>query len=160
MKNVIILIGFLAISNMVFSQPVDLTISGIDNGNWAKTIAASDISEAGNDYPTSYESNTNQTLLTINPKNWNKLIIVYVKRNDIAWNTNLNLKVKRTSNGTNGNTNIGGGLIYQTITNIDANFFTCKGYHAFIPLQYEITGISVVLPAQSYSTEIMYTVMH
>lgn len=155
MKN-LIFIAFLAISNMLFSQGIELTVTG----NWAKDIAASDISEAGNDYPTSYASNTNQTLLTINPKNSNKLINVYVKRNDIAWNTNLNLKVMRTSNGTNGNTNISDGLIYQTITNIDAYFFTCIGYHTFIPLQYEITGISVVLPVQSYSTEIMYTVIH
>ena len=140
---------------MAFGQGIELTVTG----NWAKNIAASDINEAGNDYPTSYASNINQTLLTINPKNDNKLIYVYVKKTDIAWHTNLNLKVKRTSNGTNGNTNISGGLIYQTITNVDANFFICKGYHTFIPLQYEITGISVVLPVQNYSTEIMYTVM-
>lgn len=156
MKNLTILIAFLAISNMAIGQGIELTVTG----NWAKDIAASDINEAGNDYPTSYASNTNQTLLTINPKNWNKTIIVYVKRNDIVWNTNLNLKVKRTSNGTNGNANIGGGIDYQLITNFDANFFTCTGYHTFIPLQYEITGISVVLPVQSYSTEIMYTVIH
>lgn len=156
MKNLTILIAFLAISNMATGQGIELTVTG----NWAKNIAASDISEAGNDYPASYASNTNQTLLTINPKNWNKTIIVYIKRNDIAWNTNLNLKVKRTSNGTNGNANIGGGTDYQLITNFDANFFTCNGYHTFIPLQYEITGISVLLPVQSYSTEIMYTVIH
>lgn len=141
---------------MAFGQGIEFTVTG----NWTKNIAASDINEAGNDYPTSYDSNINQTLLTINPKNWNKQINVLVKRNDIAWHNNLNLKVKRTSNGTNGNTNISGGLIYQTITNIDANFFICSGYHTFIPLQYEITGISVVLPVQNYSTEIMYTVIH
>jgi hypothetical protein len=156
MKNVIILIGFLAFVNTMFSQGIELTVTG----NWAKNIAASDISEAGNDYPTTYASNTNQTLLTINPKNWNKEIIVYVSKSDISWNSNLNLKVKRTSNGTNGNANINGGIIYQTITNLDANFFTCKGYHTFVPLQYEITGISVLLPVQSYSSTITYTVMH
>lgn len=156
MKNLTILIAFLAISNMAFGQGIELTVTG----NWSKMIAASDISEAGNDYPTSYASNTNQTLLTINPKNWNKIITVFVKRNDIAWHNNLNLKVKRTSNGTNGNTNIVDGLNYQTISNFDAYFFKCIGYHTFIPLQYEITGISVVLPVQSYSTEIMYTVIH
>ena len=78
MKNLTILIAFLAISNMLFSQGIELTVTG----NWAKNIAASDINEAGNDYPTSYASNTNQTLLTINPKNWNKTINVYVKKND------------------------------------------------------------------------------
>ncbi|MHB1146068.1 MAG: hypothetical protein ACYC01_00580 [Lutibacter sp.] len=156
MKNVIVLIGFLAFVNTMFSQGIELTVTG----NWSKNITATDISEAGNDYPATYASNTNQTLLTINPKNLNKPINVYVSRSDISWNSNLNLKVKRTSNGTNGNTNISGGLIYQTITNIDANFFVCYGYHTFIPLQYEITGISVLLPVQSYSATITYTVMH
>lgn len=164
MKN-LLFISFLAISNMVFGQGINITVTG----HWTKIIAASDISEAGNDYPTSYASNTNQTLLTINPKNWNKTIYVYVHKEDIAWNPALTLKVKRTSNGTNGNTNINGGLIYQTITNTQPPnyapstvipFFTCQGPFVNIPLQYEITGISVVLPAQSYSTTIMYTVMH
>lgn len=156
MKNLIIFIAFLAISINMFSQGIDVTVTG----NWMRTIPATDISEAGNDYPAAYASNTNQTLLTINPKNSNKTIYVYVTRSDIAWHNNLNLKVKRTANGTNGNAAITGGLIYQTITNLDANFFTCQGYHTLIPLQYEITGISVVLPVQSYSTTITYTVMH
>lgn len=155
MKN-LILISFLAISINLFGQGINITVTG----NWMKTIAASDISEAGNDYPTAYTSNTNQTLLTINPTNNKKQIIVYVKRSDIAWHTALTLKVKRTGSGTTPNSIIGGGLIYQAITNLDANFFTCEGYNTFVPLQYEITGISVVLPVQSYATTITYTVMH
>lgn len=164
MKN-LIFIAFLAISMNLFGQGIDITVTG----NWMKTIAASDISEAGNDYPTAYASNVNQTLLTINPKNYSKWIYVYVTRSDIAWHNNLTLKIRRTSNGTNGNTSINGGLIYQTITNAlppssapssVTPLFTCTGPFINIPLQYEITGISVVLPVQSYSTTIMYTVMH
>lgn len=141
---------------MLFSQNINISVTG----NWTRTIAASDISEAGNDYPAAYVSNLNQTLMTISPNNNNKLINVLVSRDNIAWHNNLNLKVKRTANGTNGNTNISGGLIFQTITSVDANFFTCTGTHNFVPLQYEISGISVVLPVQNYSTTITYTVIH
>ncbi len=156
MKN-LILICFLAISGSLFSQVIDITVTG----NWMKNIAASDITEAGNDYPSAYTSNNNQTVMTINPKNSNKPIYVYVGKIDISWNAALNLKVRRTVNGTNNNINISGGSNFQTITsNYYANFFTCTGYHTLIPLQYEITGISVVLPVQSYSTTVYYTVMH
>lgn len=155
MKN-LIFICFLVISNSLFSQGVDVTVTG----NWMKNIAASDISEAGNDYPSSYTSNNNQTVMTINPKNWRKTTYVSVGKSDIAWNAALTLKVRRTANGTNGNNNISGGLSFQTITNnYDTDFFNCSDYHTLIPLQYQITGISVLLPVQSYSTTIYYTVM-
>ncbi|NEW78904.1 MAG: hypothetical protein GZ086_05650 [Gelidibacter sp.] len=155
MKN-LIFTAFLIISNTLFSQTIDITVIG----SWMKTINASDISEAGNDYPAAYTSNTNQTIMTINPKNSSKLIYVFVKKTDIDWNNNLNLKIKRNSNGTNGNSSINGGIIFQTITNIDTNFFTCTGPFVNVPFQYEITGISVLLPVQNYSTTIMFTVMH
>jgi hypothetical protein len=164
MKN-LIFITFLVISNSLFSQGIDIIVTG----GWMRNISPSDISEAGNDYPITYTSNTNQTLLTITPKNYNKTIYVYVTRSDIAWNTNLTLKIRRTSNGTNNNINIAEGLIYQTITNTSpplsapspvTPLFTCNGPFINIPLQYEITGISVLLPVQSYSTTIYYTVMH
>lgn len=159
MKN-LIFITFFVISGSLFGQRVDVTVTG----NWMKTIAPSDISEAGSDYPAAYASNENQTLLTIIPKNYGKKIYVYVHKEDNNWNTALTLKVKRTSNGTYANTNINDGLIYHTITDSSFAsqinlFFTCYGPFVEIPLQYEITGISVVLPVESYSTTIVYTVM-
>lgn len=155
MKN-LIFTAFLIISNTMFSQNINITVAG----SWMETINASDISEAGNDYPAAYTSNANQTSMTITPVNNNKLIYVLVNKTDIAWHNNLNLKIKRTSNGTNGNTSINGGIIFQTITNINTNFFTCTGPFTNLPFQYEITGISVLLPVQNYSTTIMFTVMH
>lgn len=122
MKN-LIFICFLTIFSNLFSQGIDITVTG----NWMKNIAASDISVAGNDYPSTYTSNTNQTVMTINPKNNNKTIYVYVSKVDIAWNAALNLKVKRTANGTNYNTDITGGSSFQTITSSYANFFYLYG---------------------------------
>jgi len=154
MKN-LIFIAFLAISNCLFSQDTQITVTG----NWMKTINASDIGEAGNDYPTTYASNLNQTLLTLDSKNKKKLVNVYVHKEDNLWNEALTLKIRRTSNGTNSSAILYDGLIYQAITNNDVVFFYCEDSPTFVPLQYEITGISVVLPVQSYSTTIIYTVM-
>ncbi|OGS70581.1 MAG: hypothetical protein A3F91_08845 [Flavobacteria bacterium RIFCSPLOWO2_12_FULL_35_11] len=154
MKN-LIFIAFLVISNSLFGQGFDMTVTG----NWTRTIDASDIGEAGSDYPATFTSNLNQTLLTIDPKNKNKTFVVFVHKEDIAWIAALTLKIRRTSNGTNGNNSINGGLNYQVITNNDANFFTCSDLLTFVQLQYEITGISILLPVQSYSTSIMFTVM-
>lgn len=164
MKN-LIFIAFLFISSSMFGQGIDITATG----GWMNNISPSDISEAGNDYPTAYTSNVNQTLLTIIPKNYNKLIYVYVTRSDIAWHNNLTLKIRRTSNGTNNNNTINGGLIYQTITNAQppssapspvTPLFICEGPFINLAIQYEITGISVLLPVQSYATTIIFTVMH
>lgn len=158
MKN-LIFITFLVISNTMFSQGfINITVDG---SSWMKTFAPSDISEAGNDYQTSFESNSNQTLLTINPNNRNRLVHVYVTRSNDNWHNDLIIKVKRTSSGTNmTNAIINGGLFYHTISDLNTEFFTSEGYPTDVPLQYEITGISVVLPVQSYSTTITYTVMY
>lgn len=165
MKN-LIFISFLVISNSLFGQGIDVTVAG----GWVNNISSSDISEAGNDYPTTYVSNLNQTLLTIIPKNYNKQIYVYVTKSDIGWHNNLTLKIRRTSNGTYTNSEIiRGGDIFQIITDAQppsnapsqvTPLFISNGPFLNIPLQYEISGISVLLPVQSYATTIIFTIMH
>ncbi|HCE54016.1 MAG: hypothetical protein APF83_10340 [Lutibacter sp. BRH_c52] len=160
MKNLITLIAFLVISNTMLSQGfINMTVTG----NWVKSLTESDIIGAGNDYKTSYESIDGQTLLTINPNNKNNMVHVYVTRSNDDWNDNLLLKVKRTSNGNNSTVN--GSIMYQLITNASPlsgamKLFTCYDNVTNMTLQYEITGISVLLPVKSYSTTITYTVMY
>jgi hypothetical protein len=161
MKN-LIFITFLIISNVIYSQKDKLTVSG----NWSKIITTSDISDAGNDYPSSFISLANQSLISISPGGASKDYVninVHVKRVDIVWDDRLNLKIRRTSNGTNGNAIISGGLIFQTINkDINSKLFSCTGDHTNVPLQYEITGISVLLPvpAEPYSTTVVFTLMN
>lgn len=165
MKN-LIFFTFLVISNTIFSQGfINITAAG----SWTKNIVATDISEAGNDYQTSFESIPNQTLLSIYPNNKNNQVYVYVTRNNDNWHDNLILKVKRNGRGIFSNTNINGGLIYHLIPNAQppsgrpsavSTFFTCYDDFRDISLQYEISGISVLLPVKSYSTTITYTVMY
>ena len=159
MKN-LIFIALLITTNCLYSQKDKMTVSG----NWTKNLSALDINDAGNDYASSIVSADNQSLITVSPggKSQNYVNIdVLVHREDINWNSNLTLKVKRTSNGTNGNTIISGGEInFQTINTIDSFLFSCTGNHTDVPLQYEITGISVLLPVQNFSTTVVYTLMN
>ena len=151
----------------MFSQGfINMSVSG----SWSKTIAPTDIIEAGNDYQTFFESGVSQTLLSIYPNNKNHQVYVYVTRSNDNWHDNLILKVKRNGSGTNTNRNISAeSLAYHLIPNAQppsgrptavSLFFTCYDDFVNIPLQYEITGISVVLPVKSYSTTVTYTVMY
>ncbi|PKP14234.1 MAG: hypothetical protein CVU08_01160 [Bacteroidetes bacterium HGW-Bacteroidetes-3] len=156
MKN-LIFIAFLFISNGIYSQKDKLTVSG----DWSKIITASDISDAGNDYQSSFVSLANQSLITISPGgNSNNYVNINVRvhKEDNAWHNNLNLKIRRTSNGTNGNAIISGGLSFQTITGVATTLFSCTGNHTLVPLQYEILGVSVLLPVQTYSTTVVFTI--
>ena len=159
MKN-LILIVFLVISNCLYSQKDKMTVSG----NWTRDLSASDITGAGNDYASSIVSATNQSLITVSPGGNSKDYVninVLVLREDNGWDSNLTLKVKRSSGGTNGNNIISGGINFQTISNTSyITLFSCTGEHTFVPLQYEITGISVLLPVQTYSTTVVFTLMN
>lgn len=160
MKNLIILIAFLAISNCIYSQKDKMNVTG----NWARDLSAADINGAGNDYGSSIVSATNQSFITVSPGgNSNNYvnINVLVQREDNTWDSNLNLKIRRTSNGTNGNVIISPLIPFQTISNTSyITLFSCTGTHTSVPLQYEITGISVLLPAQTYSTTVVFTLMN
>lgn len=161
MKNLIFIV-FFVISNCIYSQKDKMTLSG----NWTKNLSASDINGAGNDYANSIVSATNQSLITVSPGGNGKDYVninVHVHREDIAWHNNLTLNARRSSGGNNSNNIISGGSSFQTITGNATNpsiLFSCTGEHIFVPIQYEITGISVLLPVQTYSTTVVFTLMN
>lgn len=156
MKN-FILIVFLIISNCIFSQSIDVS------GKWRESIRASDISEAGDDYIGTYESNTDETEITIDAKNQHNknkrtTVKVHMEYDLRDWHSNLVLQIRRTSGGTNRNYNIEDGLFYQIITNNSTDFFHTYGDQEDVPIQYKISGISVLLPVQDYTATIVFTV--
>lgn len=161
-------ISFLAITNCLYSQKDKMTVSGLptlENGNWTKNISALDIIYgAGNDYSNSILSADNQSLITVSPggKIQNYVSIdVLVQREDVAWLNSLSLNVRRTDKGNNGNNMISGGINFQPISNINSTVvFSCTGQHTSVPLQYEVTGISVLVPVQNFSTRVVYTLMN
>jgi len=149
MKN-FTLIVFVLISNVLFSQSVSVS------GSWTRTISASDIEESGKDYVGTYESIATQTKISISNGKKDKTIVEVRKENNFSdWHPNLILQIKCTDRDKLHR----GGENIQTITDNDVYFFTTKdGNRTNIPLQYTISGISVLLPVKDYTTTIWFTV--
>ncbi len=153
-------IFIILISSHSFSQKIKV------KGEWEKKFRLSDIKGAGNDYSEYYLSKKNQTKITVSshPSNHQDDLYanfkVFVHREDDEWHPNLILQIRRTGSGENNNNNIFSGTEFQTITNSSSFFFNTIGKHEKIPIQYKILGISVLLPAQTYSTEVVFTVLN
>ena len=139
---------------------INLTLAG----NWNFSVPSNDITEAGLDFTGIYSSNTNQVLIDItnaNNSNGNFRWRVDIRKSDVDWDANLELYAQRTGNGTSlsGNANnINGGNNFQQVIDSDQTFFSGRRARVDIPVQYEIRNVSVLLPAKTYETTIIYTV--
>lgn len=166
----LILTILLISSFKVWSQTITAT------GSWTPVVSV--ITEAGNNYAsTAIQSAANQTLVSVSVPSvvlglFANHYTVNVKRTDSGpnWNTaGLDLWVRRTGDGTGGglsifgSSNIFGGEAFQQITVGDQYFFEGNNFgtslRAGVPLQYQITGISVQVPVANYTTTITYTLV-
>jgi hypothetical protein len=147
-------------SNSLLAQRT-LTVSGT---NWTPTIPA--ITEAGSNYGGTYESATNQILLAASVPLLlgNGKVSVHYEANP-TWNSALVLHARRTGNGTTGclGCTITGGSIYQIITLIDIELFRINAVLALasytnIPIQLQLTGVSVTVPAATYNSRVVFTI--
>lgn len=138
------------------AEAIDVTATG----SWNRTVDASDLaSGAGSDLVGIYESAVNATALTIlnttgNTDNWR----TDVRRSDGTWHGNFILYIQRTSDGTGGGS-ISGGLSYTVIGTTDSQFFAGAGDRSSVNLQYKLTGMSVSIPPNTYSTTVVFTVV-
>ncbi|ASK32761.1 hypothetical protein CEY12_12590 [Chryseobacterium sp. T16E-39] len=138
-----------------------LTVGGT---NW--TVPIPSITEAGTNYAGLYESATNQILLTASVPlllGAAKVSVRYIA--NPTWNNSLVLNIKRTGNGTTVCLlcTITGGTTYQPITLSDVELFRITAVLALasysnIPLQLELTGVSVTIPAAAYNSRIIFTI--
>lgn len=158
---------FLILSLLIHSKGQTITATG---GMWSNSIAANTITVAGNDYNQNVTSGVNQTFLDVFPsttfltRNW----VVRINKVDSQWHNSLELYAKRTGDGQGGvsiiiglNTilsSISGGSVYNPVTNISTEFFRGVLSHISIPIQYEIRGLSVLIPAGNYTTTVYYTI--
>ncbi|MFC3812078.1 hypothetical protein [Lacihabitans lacunae] len=136
-------------------------------GSWYPSVSSSTISDAGLDYTSGLkvQSASSQTSISLSLEggifnilfnNWQ----VEVNRFDSNWNSNLSLEVRRTSNGSGtifGS--ISGGTIFQEVTPNSKSFFNGVGNYSGIGIQYQISGLSVLIPADTYSTTVMFTLI-
>lgn len=126
-------------------------------GGWAYSVPSNTISIAGNDYGNNFKITSvfNQTELTITAllrSNW----IVRVDKDDINWDSRLELYVRRSSTFL---PFVNGGLSFQLITDTPNLFFRGSGLvPTSIPIQYEIRGLSVLIPVDDYTMYVNYTI--
>lgn len=137
-------------------QAVDVTVTG----SWSIVDDAGHLaSGAGSDLISDRESGPDQVALTVanalgDSDNWR----VDVRRSDTNWPAGLSIYVKRTSDGA-GTGIITGGHGYQEITVSDTAFFSGSGNRNGIGLQLRLSGASVRIAPDTYSTSIIYTVV-
>jgi hypothetical protein len=130
-------------------------------GSWPVSVPSNTISEAGNDYNMNLTSMTNQTMLDINvpltTTNWR----VDVNKQDSFWNNSLTLWIRKTGDGIGvAGSSISpiGTIPFFQLANLGQPLFTGTKNYSSIPIQYEIRGLSVVIPASTYNTTVVYTI--
>ncbi|REH45844.1 hypothetical protein C7448_10996 [Tenacibaculum gallaicum] len=157
---------FIFIFYTLFSNSQTITVSG---GGWTPAISSSDILDAGSDYNTNVSSNTEHSTINITGTSLLCLGIlvapdyqIRINRQDNNWNNLLQLFLRRTGDGEPTLLCLGcfieNGNNYIEIESIDKYFFNIRGCYSNVPIQYELRGLSVLIPPDNYSTEVIYTI--
>ena len=124
------------------------------SGSWSQQVTASDLSAGpGSDLLSAYESGTSQVTIAVTQTGgWS----VSVHKVDNNWHANLNLYLRRTSNGS-GSGSIADGGDYQQLTSTSTAFFSGSALRTNIHVQIKIDGVSVLVPQGDYATTVHYT---
>jgi len=127
--------------------------------DWDLSIAYSDlISPPVSDLNSTYKSKVKQTKIRIGRAR-NKYWEVSISMSpDANWPNDFHLCARRTRDGT-GNGYVEGGESFQEITQIDNYFFDGFLNRRRMWVQYKLTGVSIRIPAGTYSATITYTVI-
>ncbi|MDI9863717.1 hypothetical protein QM480_05245 [Flectobacillus sp. DC10W] len=151
----ILLFFFFSEKQKGISQSISIQSGGT---SWSVTVPASNITTAGLNYSTNMTSATNQSLMNVNT------LLTYevrAKKQDTLWDSRLELYVRKTGDGTpnilTATISPAGVGSYNLLSSSDVKIFSGLLGSSNIPLQYEIRGISVLVPVRTYSTTIVYT---
>lgn len=149
---------------IIFWSSINITIAQgnrsitLTNNSWVPTVSLTPVSVAGNDYTsTTLTSDFSETLLNINSSG---TYTISVSKSDTDWDSGLSLWMRRTGDGTpgTGNATISANIPFVQLTNIGQTLFTGDKNRNNVPIQFEIRGLSVLLPAKSYQTTIVFTI--
>ena len=134
----------------VYAQNITVT------GDWYLSIDATDLmGGSGSDLEKTYKCANDQIILEISQSNMNWG--VYVSAFHSNWPQDVQVGLLRTSNG-KGPGWISGGTSWLTLTSFDQQFFIGYKQRRNINVKCRIRGMSVNVPAYTYSTTIIYTV--
>lgn len=148
-KNLIFLLVF---SFIACVHSMAQTITSL--GDWDYTVSASNL-EAGKDITRTHTSSTSQVYLSVAyDDDW----VVSVRKSDVNWDDTLILQIMRTGDGYTYDGSISDGESWKRIRDNDRDFFEGDDDVYFVPLQYRIRKASVLIPADTYETSVIYTV--
>jgi len=151
---------FFGTTQLTYAQVVVVSVN-----SWMESIDENDLTvplEAGYDIDPELETSTSFNQLDVlnvaKAKDWK----VTVSRRDINWPGALTLSVKRTSPGTPcmGCAGVDGGTspaTYIPVTGSEQDFIFGTGEVNNVNIQMKIEGLSLTIDADSYSTEVIYT---
>lgn len=146
----------------VIAQSISINLIG---PTW--NVSVPTITQAGSDYSSNITSSVNQSTisllfgLTTILTNWK----VVVKKQDTNWNSNLTLWVRKTGNGTGilspvvGTISPSGVSSFVQLSNVEQEIYRGFSTRYDVPIQYELRGLSVLVPVNNYSTSIVYTLL-
>lgn len=130
-------------------------------GSWSLTIGSGDVvSGPGGDLTPLYTSSADAVTIDVtdtidNADTWQ----IQVHKDDLLWHGAMNLSMLRTSDGTGTGSITDGDSLFLDLTSLDQYFFEGAGDRSGIDLQLRLSGVSVLIPADSYSTTIYLTVI-
>ncbi|MBO6517867.1 MAG: hypothetical protein JJ975_15080 [Bacteroidia bacterium] len=149
MTRLILLFGFFSVFSIAFGQQVTI------KGEVEFSFQYANI-KAGEDYSLETESKQDGVSMSIRKLKRNSYWAVTVYKSDINWNNKVKIYVRRT-NGGSGNGYTWGCTNYTRVRNMPQSIMWGAGGLNNIYLQYRLSGISMDLPANTYYTDIVYT---
>jgi hypothetical protein len=137
------------------TEAIDLSASG----GLMRIVDASDlVAGAGSDLQSSFDDAAATSLSIVNTSGSSDHWRIDVRRNDATWHNALRLYVKRISDGS-GSGIVTGGLSPVEISGTQVEFFSGGGDRNGLFLSYQLTGMSVAVPPNIYSTTVIFTVV-
>jgi len=149
MKRTTLSILFCLMGLSLFAQEIRI------RGSVDFSFSATNI-QPGEDYSLETQSKQDGVRLDIKKISRQAYWRVTVNKSDINWDNQVKIYVRRTNSGS-GNGSVWGCTNYTQIQNMPQTAMQGQGALNNIYLQYKLTGISVSLPANTYYTDIIYT---
>lgn len=84
---------------------------------------------------------------------------IQVRQEDVLWHGSLDLSVLRTGTGSGTGSVTGGDVLPVGLTSVDQVFFDGSGDVADIPVRLDLSGVSVLVPVDSYSATLYFTIV-
>ena len=158
MKKKLLFTIFLLTCGICHAQTI--TISNGAGSSWTISPLASTITKAGKNYEHIEVTQASHTLLTVN-----SLLLWTVSVQQVAgsnWDPALKVSVRRSGDG-GGSAILGGNYNYILLTNMNQAIVSGLLGLVFsrtnMPFQYKVEGLSVIIPAKTYTTTILYTIV-